>query len=319
MSAVPLLIEVQGLTKYYDDRPAIVDVTFSVPRGQVLGFLGPNGAGKSTTMRILTGYLGASGGRASIAGFDVFDHSREVRRRVGYLPELAPLYSEMRVEPYLELMCRLRGVRPARRRERIDYVVAACGLSDRRRDVIGRLSRGLRQRVALAQAVVHDPAVLILDEPTAGLDPAQTRETRGLIVELGRHHTVVLSSHILPEVSATCERVVIINEGRLVADDTPLNLSRRLSEGRAQQVEAVVRGNPAAVEKRLLELDGVKQVQLTALAAGEHQLVVTGGRGDLQDAVARTIVEGGMGLRELRSGTLTLEDVFLELTTEEAN
>ena len=313
------MIEVQGLTKYFDERPAIVDVTFSVPRGQVLGFLGPNGAGKSTTMRILTGYLSATSGRASIAGFDVFDHSLEVRRRVGYLPELAPLYNEMRVDSYLQLMCQLRGVRPARRRERIDYVVAACGLGDRRRDVIGRLSKGLRQRVGLAQAVVHDPDVLILDEPTVGLDPAQTRETRSLIVELGRQHTVVLSSHVLPEVSATCERVVIINEGRLVADDSPQNLSRRLSQGRAQQVEALVRGDPGDLEERLGRLDGVQQVQLTSHADGEHQLVVSGDRSDLQDAVARTIVEAGMGLRELRSRVLTLEDVFLELTMDEAS
>jgi ABC-2 type transport system ATP-binding protein len=313
------LIEVQGLTKYYDERPAIVDVTFSVPRGQVLGFLGPNGAGKSTTMRILTGYLSATAGTASIAGFDVFDQSREVRRRVGYLPELAPLYNEMRVEPYLQLMCRLRGVPPRRRRERIDSAITACGLGDRRRDVIGRLSKGLRQRVGLAQAVVHDPDVLILDEPTAGLDPAQTRETRALIVALGRLHTVVLSSHILPEVSATCERVVIIKEGRLVADDTPRNLSHRLSQGRAQQVEAVVRGDGAKLEERLLKLPGVQGVELTRLADGEHQLVVTGDRADLQDEVAKAVVAGGMGLRELRSRALTLEEVFLELTTEEAS
>ena len=313
------LIEVQGLTKYYDDRPAIVDVTFSVPRGQVLGFLGPNGAGKSTTMRILTGYLSATEGSASIGGYDVFEQSREVRRRVGYLPELAPLYNEMRVEPYLELMCRLRGVAPRRRRERIDSAITACGLADRRRDVIGRLSKGLRQRVGLAQAVVHDPDVLILDEPTAGLDPAQTRETRALIVALGRLHTVILSSHILPEVSATCERVVIINEGRLVADDTPRNLSRRLSQGRAQQVEAVVRGDASGIEERLLRLPGVQGVQLSTSGDGEHQLVVTGDRGDLQDEVAKAVVAGGMGLRELRSRALTLEDVFLELTTEEVS
>src|SRR5437588_6298866 len=168
------LIQVQGLTKYYDDRPAVVDVTFSVPRGQVLGFLGPNGAGKSTTMRILTGYISATSGTASIAGHDVFDNSLEVRRRIGYLPELAPLYNEMRVEAYLEMMCGLRGVRPDRRSRRIDYVIEVCGLVERRFDIIGRLSKGLRQRVGLAQAVVHDPEVLILDEPTVGLDPAQT-------------------------------------------------------------------------------------------------------------------------------------------------
>jgi ABC-2 type transport system ATP-binding protein len=313
------LIQVQGLTKYYDDRPAVVDVTFSVPRGQVLGFLGPNGAGKSTTMRILTGYISATSGTASIAGFDVFDHSIEVRRRIGYMPELAPLYGEMRVEAYLDMMCRLRGVAPNGRRRRIDYALEAAGLTERRREIIGRLSKGLRQRVGLAQAVVHDPDVLILDEPTVGLDPAQARETRDLVVELGRQHTVVLSSHILPEVSATCDRVVIIKEGRLVADDTPRNLSRRLGEGRSQQVEAVVRGDSLKIEQALRALPGVQDVQVTELDDGERQVTVTGDQDDLQDAVARAIVQRGFGLRELRSQALTLEDVFLELTTEEAS
>jgi ABC-2 type transport system ATP-binding protein len=294
-------------------------VTFSVPRGQVLGFLGPNGAGKSTTMRILTGYISATSGTASIAGFDVFDHSIEVRRRIGYMPELAPLYGEMRVEAYLDMMCRLRGVAPNARRRRIDYALEAAGLTERRRDIIGRLSKGLRQRVGLAQAVVHDPDVLILDAPTVGLDPAQTRETRGLIVELGRQHTVVLSSHILPEVSATCDRVVIIKEGRLVADDTPRNLSRRLGEGRSQQVEAVVKGDSARIEQALRTLPGVQDVRVTELDDGERQVTVTGDQDDLQDAVARVIVRSGVGLRELRSQALTLEDVFLELTTEEAS
>jgi ABC-2 type transport system ATP-binding protein len=308
------LIQVEGLTKYYGDRPAIVDLTFSVPRGQVLGFLGPNGAGKSTTVRILTGYLGASGGRASVAGFDVFDHSLEVRRRVGYLPELNPLYSELRVEACLELACRLRGVRPARRRQRIDYAIEACGLTQRRRDVIGRLSKGLRQRVGLAQAVVHDPDVLILDEPTAGLDPRQTRETRDLVKELGRRHTVVLSSHVLSEVQATCERVVILDGGRLVADDTPQALSRRVGAGRDQQVEVTVRGAEAAVRGCLEGADGVRRVRLMDAGDGEWQAVVEGPGPDLQDSVARAIVGGGLRLRELRTRSMSLEDVFLRLT-----
>jgi ABC-2 type transport system ATP-binding protein len=242
-----------------------------------------------------------------------------VRRRIGYLPELAPLYGEMRVEAYLDMMCRLRGVPPSARRRRIDYALEAAGMVERRRDVIGRLSKGLRQRVGLAQAVVHDPDVLILDEPTVGLDPAQTRETRDLIVELGRQHTIVLSSHILPEVSATCDRVVIIKEGRLVADDTPRNLSRRLGEGRSQQVEAVVRGDSARIEQALRTLPGVQDVRVTELEDGERQVTVTGDQEDMQDAVARVIVQRGFGLRELRSQVLTLEDVFLELTTEEAS
>jgi ABC-2 type transport system ATP-binding protein len=310
------VIEVQGLSKYYDERPAIVDVSFSVPRGQVLGFLGPNGAGKSTTMRILTGFISASGGTASIAGFDVFQHSLEVRRRVGYLPETSPLYNEMRVVDYLEMMCRLRGVAPARRAQRIDHAVEACGLGARRRDIIGRLSRGLRQRVGLAQAVVHDPDVLILDEPTAGLDPGQTRETRQLISQIGKQHTVVLSSHILPEVSATCERVIIINQGRLVADDRPEDLGRRLGSSRKSQVEMVVRGEAGAIERRLRNLDAVEQLDLQPLGDGECRVVVTS-QADLREELARSVVSGRFGLRELRSRSLSLEDIFLRLTTTE--
>ena len=309
------MIEVQGLTKRYGARPALVDVTFSVPRGQVLGFLGPNGAGKSTTMRILTGYLGASGGSASIDGFDVFSQSREVRRRVGYLPEVTPLYGEMRVEPYLRLVCRLRGVRPSERRAHIDRAIDACGLTDRRGDIISRLSRGLRQRVGLAQAVVHDPAVLILDEPTAGLDPAQTKETRDLITELGRNHTVVLSSHVLSEVQATCERVVIIDRGRLVADDTPAALSARMREAGAE-VQAIVRGEPEAVERTLRGIEGVRDVAMHPVGEGEQAVTVTSTRPDLQDAIARAVVGAGLGLRELRTRSLSLEDIFLQVVGE---
>jgi ABC-2 type transport system ATP-binding protein len=311
------LIEVQGLTKHYDGRPAIVDVTFAVPRGQVLGFLGPNGAGKSTTMRILTGYLSATSGTASVAGYDVFEHSREVRRQIGYLPETTPLYTEMRVDDYLTLMCRLRGVAPARRRGRIDHAVEACGLKDRRRDIIGHLSRGLRQRVGLAQAVVHDPDVLILDEPTAGLDPGQTRETRDLIIELGARHTVVLSSHVLSEVSATCERVLIIREGRIVADDTPRNLTRRLGERRARAVEAVIAGDADEIERSLRRVAGVEDVILTELDDGSHRVVVVGEAETLQEDVASAVVGSpALGLRSLAPQEPSLEDVFLELTAE---
>src|SRR5579859_4170510 len=204
------MIEVSGLTKYYGERPAVQDLTFSVPKGQVLGFLGPNGAGKSTTMRMLTGYISASEGSARIGGYDVFQNPLEVRRQIGYLPELNPLYDEMRVRDYLHFMCRIRGVPRSRRRERIEYVLTACGLEERQGEIIGRLSKGLRQRVGLAQAVVHEPDLLILDEPTSGLDIAQRRETREMIREIGKKHTVILSSHVLAEVSATCERVLII-------------------------------------------------------------------------------------------------------------
>lgn len=312
-----LVIEVNGLTKYYGDRPAVVDVTFEVPRGQVLGFLGPNGAGKSTTMRILTGYISASAGTASVGGFEVFDHPVEVRRRVGYLPENTPLYGEMLVVDYLAFMCRLRGVPPKRRRRQIDHAVEVCGLSARRRELIGRLSRGLRQRVGLAQAIVHDPDVLILDEPTSGLDPAQTREARELIRGLGRHHTVILSSHILPEVSATCERVVIINEGRLVADDTPQQLAQRLSQG-GTEVEMTVRGTPTAVRRRLAKMPGLDSYEVERGEEGQVQVRVRGQREDLREQLSAAMVGAKLGLLEIRTRTLSLEDVFLQVTTEEA-
>ena len=311
------MIEVQDLTKSYGPRLAVDGISFSVPRGEILGFLGPNGAGKSTTMRILTGYLSATSGSASIAGFDVFSNPIEVRRRIGYLPENNPLYNEMRVWDYLRLCCRLRGVAPARRSARVDYALEACGLQERRRDIIGRLSKGLRQRVGLAQAVVHDPDLLILDEPTSGLDPAQTRETRDLIVALGRDHTVILSSHILPEVSATCERVVIINRGTLVADDRPENLARRMSEGHGIDVEMAVRGEVDAIRKKLKSVRGLDTVDVQELAGGECMVRVHSSGDDPREELAKAIVKGGFGLRELHSRTLSLEDVFISLTTEE--
>jgi ABC-2 type transport system ATP-binding protein len=313
------LIEVQDLTKFYGERAAVQDVTFSVPPGQVLGFLGPNGAGKSTTMRILTGYLGATSGKASIAGFDVLSQSMEVRRRIGYLPETAPLYNEMHVAGFLNLMCKLRGVAPSRRRSRVDEALDACGLGDRRDEVIGRLSRGLRQRVGLAQAIVHEPEALILDEPTAGLDPGQTRETRDLIKELGRDRTVVLSSHILSEVEATCERVLIINQGRLVADGAPGRLAQRLGSGRTHEVELVVRGDADEVKDALREVQGVDELSASPAAEpGVVRVVVSTHLPDLREALSRAVIEGGFGLLEVQARTLSLEDVFLQLTAPES-
>jgi ABC-2 type transport system ATP-binding protein len=312
------VIQVAGLTKYYADRPALVDVTFQVPRGQVLGLLGPNGAGKSTTMRILTGYISATSGTASVAGHDVFLNSLEARRRIGYLPETNPLYNEMRGVDFLGLMCRLRGVHPRRRGGRIDHALEACGLGRRRRDIIGRLSRGLRQRVGLAQAIVHEPDVLVLDEPTTGLDPGQTRETRELIAALGREHTVVLSSHILPEVSATCERVIIIHEGRLLADDRPGDLARRLSGG-GVEVEMVVRAEPRSVSRRLSRMRGLESFYAEDAGDGQTRALVRSHRGDLRERLAKAMVNAGLGLLEIRSRELSLEDVFLHLTTEETD
>jgi ABC-2 type transport system ATP-binding protein len=313
------LIEVQGLTKFYGERPAIQDVTFSVPKGQVLGFLGPNGAGKSTTMRILAGFIGMTSGKASIDGYDVFSHSIEARRRIGYLPETNPLYNEMRVAGFLDLMCRLRGVAPSKRRARVDHALDVCGLEDRRSEIIARLSKGLRQRVGLAQAIVHDPEVVILDEPTAGLDPAQTRETRNLIKELGREHTVILSSHILPEVAATCERVLIINQGRLVADDTPQRLTERFGRQHGHEIEMVLRGDAGAeeIETMLREVDGVDEVVVSSAGEGLWEVVVTGANPNLREELTRAAVAAGLGVREVQAHKLTLEDVFLSLTADE--
>ncbi|HYR53445.1 MAG TPA: ABC transporter ATP-binding protein [Methylomirabilota bacterium] len=313
------MIEVQGLTKFYDERPAIQDVTFSVPKGQVLGFLGPNGAGKSTTMRILAGFLGMSSGKASIDGYDVFSHSLEARRRIGYLPETNPLYNEMRVSGFLDLMCRLRGVAPSKRRARIEHAIDVCGLEDRRSEIIARLSKGLRQRVGLAQAIVHDPEVVILDEPTAGLDPAQTRETRTLIKELGREHTVILSSHILPEVSATCERVLIINQGRLVADDTPQRLTERFGQEHGQEIEMVLRGdlNAEEIEAKLRQVGGIDEVAVSSAGDELWEVVVTGNSPSLREELTRAAVAAGLGVRVVQAHRLTLEDVFLSLTADE--
>ena len=310
------MIEVQGLTKLYGERRAVEDVTFSVPRGQVLGFLGPNGAGKSTTMRILTGYIGATAGSATVAGYDVLTQSIEVRRRVGYLPETAPLYGEMRVNVFLDYMCKLRGVPPSRRRARIDDAIASCGLEERRRDIIGRLSRGLRQRVGLAQAIVHEPDVLILDEPTAGLDPGQTRETRELIKRLGRSRTVVLSSHILPEVEATCERVLIISAGRIVADGAPGTLAEKLGAKR-HEVELLVRGDPQAVESAVRGVAGVDEVSVSADGDEAVRVVVSTRRADLREDLSRAVIVAGFGLLEVQERALSLEDVFLQLTATE--
>jgi len=312
------LIEVQGLTKLYGERPAIKDVTFSVPKGQVLGFLGPNGAGKSTTMRILAGFLAMSAGKASIDGYDVFSRSLDVRRRIGYLPETTPLYNEMRVAGFLDLMCRLRGVTPSRRRPQVDHAMTVCGLEEGRSEIIGRLSKGLRQRVGLAQAIVHDPKVLILDEPTAGLDPAQTRETRNLIKEVGRQHTVILSSHILPEVAAICERVLIINQGRLVADDTPRRLTERFGREHGQEIEMLLRGEAGAeeIEARLRAVEGVDEVAVSSEGEGLWRAIVSGTTPGLREELTRVAVEAGIGVREVQARKLTLEEVFLSLTED---
>jgi ABC-2 type transport system ATP-binding protein len=306
---VDRMIEVENLTKTYGDFVAIEDVSFHVPQGEVLGFLGPNGAGKTTTMRILTGYMPPTDGRATVAGFDVFHDSLEVRRRIGYLPETVPLYNEMTVAGYLDFVARLRSVDD--RWDRIDRIMDQVDIADRADDLIGKLSKGYRQRVGLAQALVHDPEVIILDEPTIGLDPKQIIEVRELIRSLSGERTVILSTHILPEVSQLCERVLIINEGHIVAEDTPEQLTARL-EG-AERVRVALEPGADGVAEVLGAIDGVEDV--TSVGDGKFDVTCALGA-ELRPVLARRIVERGWSLLELRPVGMSLEDVFLKLTTE---
>lgn len=312
------MIEVEHLSKYYGKARAVDDISFTVGRGEILGFLGPNGAGKTTTMRILTGYLPATSGTARVAGYDVFDQSIEVRRRIGYLPENPPLYAEMSVWSYLQFVARIKGVPPAELSRRVDQAMRMANVADKRDELIKRLSRGYRQRVGLAQAIVHNPDVVILDEPTVGLDPKQIIEVRKLIKSLAGDHTIILSTHILPEVSMTCDRVVIINKGRIAAVDTPENLTMQLKGG--ERVRANVRGDSDAVRAALEQLEGVSRVEVHPVEATGHlSVVVESGSGrDVRSAIAACLVSRGFELFELRAVSLSLEEIFLQLTTEEA-
>lgn len=312
------MIEVQHLTKRYGRVTAVDDVSFRVERGEILGFLGPNGAGKTTTMRILTGYMPATEGKALVAGFDVFDQPVEAKRRTGYLPETPPLYPDMSVLEYLRFVAKIKGVPSAERRQRIQGVMERTRISDMANRACGNLSKGYKQRVGLAQALIHNPDVLILDEPTAGLDPKQIIETRQLIKELAGDHTIVLSTHILPEVSQTCQRVVIIAKGKVVAVDTPDNLTARLQGSETLYVQ--VDTNGADLAPALSRVAGV-----TRIAESDRNNSVIGyeieserGR-DIRRELARTIVGGGWGLLELRPTRISLEEIFLKLTTVESD
>jgi ABC-2 type transport system ATP-binding protein len=312
------LVQVDHLTKKYGDVAAITDVTFSAEKGEILGFLGPNAAGKTTTMRIITGFMPPSSGTASIAGFDVVDQPLEARERLGYLPESVPLYEDMTVRNYLTFFAKLRGVSKAKIRDRVDYVLEATRITGEANTIIGKLSKGFRQRVGIAQAMVHNPDVLILDEPTVGLDPRQIIEIRELIRGLRGEHTVILSTHILPEAQMLCDRIVIINEGRIAAVDRPENLTARLCQ--SQQVRLEVRGPAAEVEQALQALPHVLSVRLSNGAApeGAAEFLVEGEvEKDIREALAGTVVQHGWGLREMSSVRMSLEDIFLQLTTEE--
>jgi len=311
------MIEVESLTKRYGRTTAVDGVSFRVERGEILGFLGPNGAGKTTTMRILTCYLPPTEGTARVAGYDVFSQPMEVKRRVGYLPETPPLYPDMSVRDYLDFCSRIKGVPAKERKIRVGDAIEKCRVGDVRDKLIAKLSKGYRQRVGLAQAILHNPDVLILDEPTAGLDPKQIIETRELIRGLAGSHTVILSTHILPEVSMTCGRVVIINEGRVVAEDTPDNLTRRLKGAGTIRVEA--RGDAASVLEAVAAVPGV----LAAHPRGGHDGAVIvdveaeAGR-DVRAELAWAVVTKGHALLGLQQMGMSLEEIFLHLTTTDA-
>src|SRR5687768_1487348 len=307
------MIEVSHVTKRYGDLTAIDRVTFTVEKGEVLAFLGPNGAGKTTTMRILTCFMPATEGSACVAGFDCADQADEVKKRLGYLPETPPVYQELTVFEYLSFVGRLRGLCGADLTTAMDHVVERLSLGSVRQRLIANLSRGYRQRVGLAQALIHDPPVLILDEPTVGLDPKQIIEIRELIRSLAGSHSVILSTHILPEATAVCQRVVIINSGRIVAEDTPDQLSARLR--RSEKISLLLKTIPPNVADRIRDVSGVLHVMP---GAETHTLVVECELGrDIRDELARFIVKNEWGLLELKSISMTLEDVFLRLTQHE--
>jgi ABC-2 type transport system ATP-binding protein len=316
------MITVQQLTKKYARNTAVDHVSFEVEKGQIVGFLGPNGAGKTTTMRMLTCFMPPTSGTATVAGFDVLDKPLEVKRHIGYLPETPPLYLEMRTAEYLAFVGKIKGLRGTELAKRTDYVLERCVIADVKDKVLGKLSKGYRQRVGLAQAIIHNPDVLILDEPTAGLDPKQINETRDLIKGLAGDHTIILSTHILPEVEQTCQQVIIINKGKLVATDSVNNLQNRARGAGSVLVEVAARNGalePATVRQRLEKVAGVSRVLLKENRENRLVLEVEGHndraiRGDL----ARAVVEAGWDLNELRSAAVSLEEVFLQLTGADA-
>lgn len=307
------MIEVQNITKRYGNLTAIDRVTFSVAKGEVLAFLGPNGAGKTTTMRILTCFMPATDGIAKVAGFDCLEQPMEVKRRIGYLPETPPVYQELTVTEYLTFVARLRGITGREQTAAMDRSIERLALGSVRHRLIGNLSRGYRQRVGLAQALLHDPPVLILDEPTVGLDPKQIIEIRELIKSLAGSHSVILSTHILPEATAVCQRVVIINGGRIVAEDTPDQLSARLRQ--SEKISLTLKAPPADCLTRLQTIPGVLHVS-AGQAPGSFLVECALGQ-DMRDEIARVVVTQQWGLLELRTISMTLEDVFLKLTQHE--
>jgi len=312
------MIEVTDLTKRYAGRTAVAGISFTVARGEIVGLLGPNGAGKSTTMRILSCYLPATSGTVRVAGFDVFHQSAEVRRRIGYMPENNPLYPEMRVREYLKFRARLKGLNRQRSRERVNTVMEQCGLTDVSRRIIGQLSKGYRQRVGLADALVHEPDLIILDEPTIGLDPRQIRAVRQLIKSLAHKHTVLISTHILPEAEMTCNRMLIMYDGKILAADTPENLQRLMAGG--SQIIAELAATAEELREVFSQMPGIEQFDVSACDGAFQRCTLTPKDGyDLRAAIFALCLERGWTLRELTRSRHSLEDIYVQVTrpTEE--
>lgn len=315
------MIKVEGLTKRYARNVAVDNISFEVEKGQIVGFLGPNGAGKTTTMRVLTCFLPPTDGKAEVAGFDVIDKPMEVKRRIGYLPETPPLYPEMDVAEYVEFVGRLKGVPKNELARRVNEVCDRCNVGDMKKRLIGKLSKGYKQRVGLASAIIHNPDVLILDEPTAGLDPEQRKETLGLIRELAGEHTIILSTHILPEVEQTCQKVIIISRGKLVATDTMENLNSRLRGAELVSVEVEGRGGSLSketVQQRLEQISGVSKVTYRESRQGRLAFHVESMQGkSVRPDIARCVVQADWNLTELHTAGLSLEEIFLQLTSSD--
>ena len=306
------MIKVSGVTKKYPARLAVDNVSFEVGRGEIVGFLGPNGAGKTTTMRMLTGYLPMNSGRIEVAGYDISKHPQEVRRRIGYLPESCPLYPEMRVDEYLRFRAALKGVKAIGRRAKINEVKEKCGLTDVGKRIIGQLSKGYRQRVGLADSLVHDPDLLVLDEPTVGLDPYQIRQVRELITQLAERHTILLSTHILPEVEAICERILIINEGKIVASDTEENLHKKLHASSVIEMEVMADKN--VVLEKIGTMDGLDVRNSSKLDDGWVWLEIEADSASMRVELFNLAVTEGWALRELSEKNHSLEDTFVQIT-----
>jgi ABC-2 type transport system ATP-binding protein len=315
------MIKVEGLTKRYARTVAVDNISFEVEKGQIVGFLGPNGAGKTTTMRILTCFLPPTDGKASVAGFDVQEHPMEVKRRIGYLPETPPVYPEMDVSGYLAFAGQIKGISSAEIKKKVDEVVGRCALGDVRTKLIGKLSKGYRQRVGIAQAIIHNPPVLILDEPTSGLDPKQIIEIRDLLRELAGEHTIILSTHILSEVEHSCERVVIISGGKVVATDSVANLTNRMRGSEAVAVEIEAAGEhptPGEAQQKLEQVSGVSRVVAKEPKEGRLRFEIESLQGrQVRADLARTVVNAGWNLSELSSVGMSLEEIFLQLTASE--